>query len=298
MLRGMNPRVLGSSLIGLALVCGAWVLNSLSTAPTTPPEAAVYVVNNTPPVRNTLATEDKNTDGIEDWKEPFLTAAPVILTQSTSTYERAGTLTEQVGINLMEGMLMAQSFGATGASNDQLVKTSTEQAFQANKDKVYTDKDISIITTTEVTSIKDYANAVALILSNNDVKGSKNELLLFDEAVRTGNQKLFAEITRKADMYKTYRDELLKLPVPFTLTQEHLGLINVFNAMEANIRSMTELDTDPLKTLVRLQRYQDDAARLALALKTFYVGIAKYPGLFTENDPALAFTAFGQIQQP
>lgn len=298
MLRGMNPRVLGSSLIGLALVCGAWVLNSLGNAPNSPPEAAVYIVQDSGPARNTIPTQDSNTDGIEDWKEPFLTAAPVILTTSTGTYERAGTLTEQVGINLMEGMLMAQSFGSAGASNEQLVKTSTEQAFLANQDKVYTDRDITIIPTTEPSTIKDYANTVALILSTNDVKGSRNELLLFDEAVRTGNQKLYAQITRKADMYQIYRDELLRLPVPLSLTQEHLGLINVFNALEADIRSMTELDTDPLKTLVRLQRYQDDTTRMVLSLRDFYLGISKYPGLFSENDPALAFTAFSQIQQP
>lgn len=298
MLRGMNPRVLGSSLIGVALVCAAWVLNSLGNAPTTPPETTVYAVQEAAPPRNTLATSDKNTDGIEDWKEPFLTAAPVILNTSTSTYKRSGTLTEQVGINLMESMMMAQSFGAAGASTDELIKASTDQAFLANQDRIYTDSDISIIATAEPSTIKDYANTVALILSTHDVKGSRNELLLFDEAVRTGNQKLFAEIIRKADMYKTYRNELLELPVPSSLSQEHLDLINVFNAMEGNIRSMTEIDTDPVKTLVRLQRYQDDTTRLVLNLKNFYAAISKYPGLFSENDPALVFTAFGQVQRP
>ncbi|MBY0309704.1 hypothetical protein K2Q16_00975 [Patescibacteria group bacterium] len=297
MLGGINPRVLGSSFIGLALVCGAWVLNSLRTAPTTPPEAAVYLVQENAPVRNALSTEDQNTDGIEDWKEPFLTAAPVILNTSSSSNERTGTLTEQVGINLMESMLMAESFGAAGASNEQLIKNSTEQAFLANRDRIYTSSDITVLTNPELASIRDYANAVALILSTNDVKGSKNELLLFDEAVRTGNQQLFAQITRKADMYKIYRDELLKLPVPLTLTQEHLRLINVFNVMEANIRSMTELDTDPLKTLVRLENYQDDTTELGLALNYFYTGISKFPDLFSPNDPALAFTTFGQLQQ-
>lgn len=298
MSRGVNSRVFGAILVGVGLVVGAWMLNSFTlTAPT--PDQPFFATETPAPERNHLATSDSDQDGVEDWQEPFLTAGPVILDEATSTYERLNTLTERAGISMMENLLTAQVYG--GAQNikpEQLIGDSVENVVrEAQNDRLYTQADISIIPGNEPDIVRTYANAVAMVIEKNDVKGLRQELLIFQDAVTTKNPKHYAELVSIANMYQKNRDELLSLPVPAPLVKQHLDLINVFEAIQKDLVAMSVAEEDPVLSLLRLKRYQDDVSGLGFALQNMYTALAAYPNLFVASDPAMVFSQFSALRQ-
>lgn len=295
MLRSVNTRVVGASLIGAALVVGAYFTNSLKAA--MPDTGTVYAVGTEAPLRAPLSVHDSNDDGIEDWQEPFLTAAPVLLNTTTGDFARDNTVTEQVSIALMENLLASQGLGAGSLPKDVLVKQATAQVAAAAQDKIYAVVDITTLPNATDAQIRAYGNVAATIITDNNISGLRNEILILDDAMRTKDKKYFEQITQKAQMYATIRDELLTLPVPTTLRTEHLALINVTNALSSDLFAMVEIESDPLKSLLRIQRYQEDSAQLAFALQGIYLGLAKYPTLFTPEDAALGFSLFSSVQR-
>lgn len=294
MIGRVNTRVAGSLLVGLGLVLLAFFMSRADA----PGEASktMYVTTDSP-TREAITVGDKNRDGVEDWQEPFLTAAPVLLNTDSTTYERDNTLTEQVSISLMENIMTSESMGGAGISNDELVKQSTNRALNSIKDKVYTEREITIIPEVTPEIVRDYGNTIATIFSNNDVKGMRNELLILEDAVRTKDQKYFDQVLEKAQMFAKNRDMMLELPVPTTLAKEHLALINIFNVLSNDLKAMTEIEKDPLKSLLRLRGYEVNSSTLALAMQNMYFGLSKYPSAFSASDPALAFSMFADVQK-
>lgn len=292
MVRGINSRVLGAGLIGVALVAGAWVLNSLQSTPVSP-EAAVSVATVPAPVRSAIAVSDTDGDGVEDWREPLLTAEPVILNTITASYTRSNTLTEQVGISLMEQLFLTKSMNPD-ADTAPLVESSIARLGDEAKDTLYTYSDIQVGQANDPETIRLYANTIATAFATNDVKGKRNEILILQDALTTGDARLYKEISEIATMYQKNLAFMLETEVPASLAQEHLDLINVFHALNNSISAMANLDNDPLKALLRIQRYQDDASGLVSAMRNMYTKINQYPGVLGQpNDPAtILFYAF------
>jgi hypothetical protein len=295
MYRGVNNRVLGAVFVGVALVAGAFVVGRMGTPP--PPEASVYVTTTTNEVRPTLGVRDTDDDGIQDWQEPFLTAEPVILTASTS-YERPTTLTGQLSVNLMEQLFMAKSFNTANTLDGAAIEKAAVEAARTTQDRIYTQADVSVINSNEPTLVRDYANTVANIFTNNNIDGLESEVVLLEKAYSTGEQKYYEQLHQLADAYAKNRDDVRSLPVPAVLVNEHVAIINVFNALSNDIRAFTEIEKDPLKALLRIRRYQDDATGMVLALRNLHIKLTQYPGLFATNDPALIFSAFADPARP
>ena len=67
----INKKVLGATLVGGALVCGAFVLNNLRTTPGQMAAVAepVQQIDTTLGDRSFIQVSDANNDGIEDWRE-------------------------------------------------------------------------------------------------------------------------------------------------------------------------------------------------------------------------------------
>lgn len=262
-------------------------------------ESALYISETAAPARTPLTVGDRDDNGIEDWQEPFLTAAPVLLNTSTTDYVRDNTVTEQVSISLMEGILTSRTMGngSDPLPKDVLLQQSTRQALASTQDRVYSEGDISIINDQDPALVREYANAVANILSTNNIPSLRNEVLILEDATKTKDTKYFDQLRQKGDAFAKNRDMLLTLPVPTNLAKEHLALITSFNILSNNLYAMTEIESDPLKSLLRIRRHQEDGAALAFTMQAIYLKLAKYPTLFTNDDPALIFSLYSDVQR-
>ena len=95
-----NKKVLGATLVGVALVFGALILNNLRAdrGPLTAVVEPVAKINTTLPDRIFIPVNDTNSDGVEDWREEFVVQAPIQLavTDPLASFTMPTAITDQV----------------------------------------------------------------------------------------------------------------------------------------------------------------------------------------------------------
>ncbi|MFN3693248.1 MAG: hypothetical protein ACK4SL_04120 [Candidatus Paceibacteria bacterium] len=291
----INKKVLGATLVGGALVCGAFVLNNLRTSqePIAAAVEPVQQIDTTLGDRTFIPVSDTNNDGVEDWREEFVVQAPIELpaTGTPVAFTMPTTITDQVGIQVFESLLKNKASVQFTQSNEEIVSRTTDKVKSLAKDTLYTRESITVVPT-EPVAIRRYANMMGQSLITNNVTGSEGELEIVYTALQTNRQEDLKKLVPLAEMYKKLRDDALAAPVPERFAEDHLNLINAYHAMYRNISDFQLIFDDPLVALLRIKRYQDDATALALILNAMYRNAAPFQSLFTEDDPATVFLAF------
>ncbi len=290
MVSNSKSRVLGAFIVGFAIVAGAYIYNSLtpSVVPSVQSATAAQA-----PARVFIETNDANKNGLEDWREQFVENSPTIsLNENGEEYTLPETLTGQVGIAFFQSIVSAKGTEGFGRSKEQIIKDTADTISKYGTDKIFDIKDITTTNDNSAEAIRTYANAAADAIIVNDVPGSRDELAILKELLSTENEQGIAELKAIAQTYEKTRDDTLKLAVPSKLAKEHLDLINVYHALAIDIEAMAKVLDDPMLSLVRIKRYQDDAEGLALAMQNIYTGLKPYASIFSENDSALLFFVF------
>jgi len=284
----INPKIVGAAIIGFALVGGAYTLSSLGRDRTLPQPAAISMGV---PERVAITVSDNNKNGIEDWRDQFITTEPIVLDQATDTYSLPDTLTGKMSISFMEDIIRSKNYGPFGPTQDEVIKNTVTVLSEETEITLYDTPDITIMTEWDDQDILNYANTVAATIYNNSVK-TEGELEILYDIVQNNKPERLSEIETIATVYKNYRDDTLKIPVPAFLVKEHLDLINTYHALHEDIKAMTLAFDDPAVTLLRLKRYQDDASGLVYALQNMYLTLEPYASLVSADDPATLFVLF------
>lgn len=299
-----NQKITGAFVVGLALVFGAYTLSNFGfkSTPSTMNENQlaktdpdVYAVVSKQSARAYMAVADADQNGIEDWQEEFVPATPVII-DSTSTavasFDLPKTVTDQVGIQLFQSTLRAKGLGAVGPTKSQVVTETADILRNTTLKDVIYDASSIIVTENSPTNIRSYGNAIGQILISNNIPGSEGELTIMQRALQTENPDQLEKLEPIIAMYKNMRDQTLATPVPRGFEKQHLDLINVYQAMYASLDGMKLAFADPVVALLRIKRYQDDAAGLGNALRNTYLALIPYAKLFSKDDPAFVLIAF------
>lgn len=289
-----NPKVIGAFLVGSAMVLGAYVLGNFGKTPVkTVPLSNVAAAN--APERIFVPVADSNEDGVEDWRDQLITAPATNITKiNKADYTPPTTLTSQLGISLMEGLITAKGGAPISKTEEQVVSdTVTKLGKIATSDYVYGLRDVTISSDISSSSIRNYGNSLANILLTESVPGLENEILLLRDFLADPTSEAKKEkLITLAKVYKNYRDKTLATPVPRIFTKEHLDLVNVYNAMYLDIDAMTKASSDPMLPFVRLKRYEDDVKGLSLTYVNIYNALVPYAKVFEMNDPAILFANF------
>ena len=295
MVSNSKSRVIGAFIVGFAIVAGAYIANSLT--PSVAPNVQSATVAQTP-ARVFIETNDANKNGLEDWREQFVDNSPTIsLDENGEGYTLPDTLTGQVSIAFFQSIVTAKGTEGFGRTKEQIINDTTETISKYGTDTIFDIKDIVIKDDNSVAAIRAYANGAADAIIVNDIPGSRDELIILKELLNTENEQGIAELKTIAQTYQKTRDDTVKLSVPSKLAKEHLDLINVYHALAIDIDAMTKVLDDPMLSLVRIKRYQDDAEGLALALQNIYSAIEPHIDTFNENDSALFFSVFNPKPQ-
>lgn len=284
----ISPKIIGSTLIGFALVAGAYLMSDFNKRELTVPVAQLATST---PQRVAIAVTDTDNNGIEDWRDEFVTTAPIILNESTSTYSLPDTLTGKMSISFMENVIRSKTYGPFGRTEDEVINSTIKNLASETEITLYDTPDISIMTEWDDADIRNYANTVASVILNNSIE-SEGELNILYDILQTNDQTRIPELEAVATVYQNYRDDTLKVPVPAFLAKEHLDLINSYHAIQQDIAAMAVVFDDPAVSLLRLKRYQDDATGLGLSLQNMYFALEPYARLVTADDPATLFVLF------
>lgn len=292
----INQKILGAFVVGFAMVAGAYTLSNFNAPKIDTSNEPVYgLAAATTADRNYITVSDANDNGIEDWREEFVNDTPLVIDTEVAgpvQYTPPTSVTDTIGIQLFQNFLQAKGRGSVGPSTDQVV-TDTAELLRSTavQDYIYKMDQIQVVNRDE-NSVRTYANTIGQILVNNNVANSEDELVIIDRALRTENISELDKLDPLIAMYKNMRDQTLNTPVPAGFEKQHLDLINVYNAVYATLDGMKLAFADPVVALLRVQRYQDDATGLGIALQNMYRVLQPYDALFTDNDPAMVFLAF------
>ena len=287
-----NKKVTGAFLIGFALIAGSYVVSNFGKN-AEPITANIYTATTPPAPRIFIPIVDSDQNGVEDWREDFVSETPLIIDESTSTvpYEMPTSLTDQVGIQLFKSILEAKAMGKVGPSQTEIVQKAADQLRKTVKDVIYGPNNVTTIPLSP-TAVRTYGNTMAQIILNNNQPDSENELTILDRAVKSEDPEELKKLNPLALMYKNLRDQSIATPVPEPFLKQHLDLINTYQALYKNLSDMQLVFSDPVVALMRVKRYQDDAIGLSLALQNIYNMVLPYASVFESNDPAVLFVVF------
>ncbi len=279
-------------MIGVALVVGAYILATFGAKDTPRTLDATNAVVVAPaPERQYIPTQDSDGDGLRDWEEALVRENGTVSLNQEPDYTPPDTLTEQFGIAFLQDTIRAKGYGAFGDSEEEVVQKAVNSLAEQTADPLYTAADITLTTDNSNESIMRYGNRVAMIIIENSTD-SENEAVIMQNALTLNDPALLTELVPIANTYRAMRDEMLVTEVPTDLVQEHLDLINVYQAVLSDVEAMQQAFSDPLLTMMRMKRYPDDAAGLFFALQNMYTALVKTEAPFTLDDPAALFLKF------
>lgn len=285
----INPKVVGATIIGFALVGGAYISSNFGKHESTTLPAAVSA--STPP-RAAITVTDSDSNGIEDWRDEFVTTEPITLNIATTSYVLPDTLTGKVSVNFLEDIIRSKNYGPFGKTDTEVIQNTVNNLARETEIRIFDTPDVNIMVDWDDEDVLNYANTVAAIIYNNSIPEIDGELEILYDVVTNNKPERLSELETLAGVYANYRDDTLKIPVPNLLAKEHLDLINTYNAIHEDIKAMTLAFDDPAVALLRLKRYQDDATGLAQALQNMYVGLEPYADKVSADDPASLFVLF------
>lgn len=285
-----NPKIVGATIVGFALVAGAYTVGNFGKPRQNSQPASVNSSASTE--RVAIGVSDSDNNGIEDWRDEFITTAAVKLDKTSTPYTPPDTLTGQMSIDFMEGIIRSRGYGAFGSSDDEVIGNTVESLSRETEQKLYDTSDIIIMGEWDDQDIINYANTAAATIYRHSIPNMESELLILRDYLNTHDEKRMNELKSLVAVYKGYRDDTLKIPVPALLAKEHLDLINTYEAIYTDIKAMTLAVSDPTVALLRLKRYQDDATGLAYAMQNMYLALEPKADLFKAEDPAILFAIF------
>ncbi|MEZ4194887.1 MAG: hypothetical protein R3B53_00605 [Candidatus Paceibacterota bacterium] len=292
-----NPKVIGAFLVGFAMVAGAYLANNFGEPRVGLPSVPLAVAD-TAPARVFIPTSDQNADGLEDWRDQFISAPAVNLAEGDveEVYTPPTTLTGQLGVSIMEGLITVKGAGSLGKSEEMVVSDAIKQLERvATADIIYDVRDIIISEDYSDETIRSYGNALANILITESAPDMRNELVILRDYLESGKAEDLADLKKLASVYKNYRDATLNTPVPKIFVKEHLDLINVYNALYTDLDTMTKASEDPMLPYVRLKRYEDDVNGMALAMTNIYDALVPYARVFRMNDSVMMFANLNAV---
>lgn len=284
-----QKRIAGALILGAAVIAGALFIRSGSSA--TQPSADATILVTAAPERIAIPELDKNGDGVPDWQEALQTTEPLNLGDSDIDYEPPDTLTEQFAIEFFEGMVRAENYGSFGDTPEELVTSASNRLAQSAYDTLLSEKDIIIKEDSSNEYLTMYGESIARIIQTSPRSINENEAVILERALREQDAAELKQLDEKINAYKFMLEETKKIPAPRLAVKEHLDLLNSYQAMLSDITAMQNSFNDPMATLMRVKRYQDDASGLYISVVNLFTKLLKSGARWEANS--VVFTLIG-----
>lgn len=207
--------------------------------------------------------------------------------EPVTDYELPDTLTGKTSISMMKNMLLTMSNPNLAGNEDMLANVTAERVLSEMNTTTITLEEVVV----ENRTARSYANEAANIILENDLVGMEHEITILNKALRSDDPTPhYQDLADLATMYQTITDELKQLGVPAELSEEHVYLVNAFNAMAGSLQDISQTESDPMRAYVRLNRYTEDVKYLEFAMQNLAFALIRTQESFQANDPALMFS--------
>jgi len=292
-----NPKIIGATFAGLVLVGGAYLATNFGE-PSPLYQTAGDPAAIEPLKRVAIEVEDRDNNGIEDWRDSFVTNEPIVITQTTELYKPPETFTGKASIQLLQGLLESKIYAPISPTPERVVAETINRINDSLPVKTFTSRDIITIENFNTQDVVNYGNLVASIVYKYDMGNQDNEFRMLQDILANDSSDRIPELEAIANVYKNYVEDTRAVPVPVFMAKEHLDLINSYQAVHEDIKGMTLALSDPLPSLAFLDRYPDSTEALRLSFTNIYYSLEAFSEDFGPDDPALLFVLFSPDYQP
>jgi hypothetical protein len=249
------------------------------------------------PERQYIATTDANGDGIEDWKnsialsgfDPIATPTSSLALQTDESYTAPTTFTGKFAQAFFTDYMEGKVSGADLKNKEQLIGNAVT-AIEANtRSKIYTQKDIVVIPDSGQ-ALHEYGNHVAEIILKNSIN-NENEAVILKRALDTNDKDVLKDLIPIRNVYEKMIAESLLVPTPASLAMSHAELLSAYESIRTDIAAMERVFDDPLLTMSRIKRYEDDASGLFLVFKKIGTTLISAGVSYEKDEPgSLVYT--------
>jgi hypothetical protein len=282
--------------IGVALALGiVIILGALYVEGNTPVTASTGTLIASAPERSYIESRDSDGDGVKDWEEGLGGDMFKTIQTPSSTYSGdvasaeyvppttfTGKFSEAFFKDYLQGKMNGQDFtdpSALVGNAVQAIDTNTES-------KRHTRLELTIIPTTGE-ALREYGNTIPEIIAEHSIE-TENAAKILAEALASNDTSVLKKIDPIVVMYQNTLKDILAMPVPDTIVEQHVALLNAYEASITNLSSMQNAFNDPLYALARMKGYEDDGKVFAGAFKAISEVLASN-GITYSNDESGAF---------
>jgi hypothetical protein len=226
-----------------------------------------------------LIQQDSDSDGVADWEENLWGTDP----KNKSTFEgipdvtyiknkradlktdttiQNGTLTEtdKFARDFFASYSAMKTSGAVDANTFNNFSSALEQKVTDPSiiDK-YLEKDIKLTKKDELTDQEDYYIAAGNLFETYKNKGVGSELETAGDMASTGNtgdNQNQNNLVKISEAYQEFAQKLILVPVPKSLVQYHLKIINSANNTGVAVLNMSKMITDPIVGISGISQYE------------------------------------------
>jgi hypothetical protein len=274
-------RIGGALTLGVLIVLGAFILGNKTTEVG---EAKLQVAD----AHTYIEPTDSDGDGTPDWEEDFSAKVFEAITAPTSTaaeaeaYEPPTTFTGKFAEAFFTDYMEGKMEGADTSNSAEFINQAVAAIETNTKSKLYSGLDIEMIPDTDA-SIRDYGNAIGEILVRYPAT-HENEMEILKRATEKNDPEILTALEPIRTIYENYVEDTLNVHVPRSLAKEHLDLLNAYEAVRTDINAMEQMFTDPLYSLARVKRYQDDAAGMYFALQQILLRLEEHGVVYSKDE--------------
>ncbi len=220
-----------------------------------------------------LPSADAVLSANDDWKKAFIssTSTPIKKGDVTATAGTglSDTLTAQFGrqfftqyVNLKQSGLIDDPEVVDSITNSLL----SQEFLNPDREVVYGFVDIVISPNESDSALREYGNKIGFILKT--YTPEKSDAYIAYTGIQKGNTSYIKELDSNIAKYKTMVAQLLKVPTPSSVSQNHLDLINGINGLSSIAFALKSMGSDPLLGMVELSTFDDTATLLASGMNS------------------------------
>lgn len=224
------------------------------------------------PSRSYIEPTDTNGDGVPDWENGFTDRIFETIETPTSTdsvdagYEPPVTFTGKFAEAFFKDYMSTKMSGADLSDPTELVNNAVTAIETNTAPKTHSPLDIEMVPDS-MESMREYGNAVTQVIQRYSLQNT-NEAVILSRALEENDPEVLTELESVKAAYANFIANTLNIPVPESLAEEHLKLLNAYEAIYTDIAAMQLAFTDPLYSLARVREYQNDATTLGKTLQS------------------------------
>ena len=250
------------------------------------PQAVVHAPQNT---LNDIPSSDS-------WKQQFFLLATTTLTKtkpaakSTAADAEPLTLTDQIGRNFFANYLELKQGNLT--TDDKAVQSAMSYTLDktvgsAPQPTLYTAQQIHITTLEDAASLRTFGNSVGAIFNTFGPRADAAQIAT--KAFEQNDMTLLKNIDPIILAYQQTIKSLLQIPVPASLADQDLTLINGLSSMLYVSQGLRIADKDPMQSLVALGTYATAQSIFQSALQNMKSYFSSRNIFFSADEPGIMF---------